>query len=98
MNSRKSLYDVGSFYNKGGVNKASFKGMRYVVEKVEDNLVASCYPDKFCIEKTPEEDIIKKEFPATEEGLDEVYDFLVKTYEDDKEKWEGFIGWNGYEA
>ena len=36
MNSRKSFYDIKSFYNKKAKLKASYKGMRYQIEQ-EDN-------------------------------------------------------------
>ena len=36
MNTRKSLYDIKSFYNKKAVLKASFQGMRYQLEQYRD--------------------------------------------------------------
>lgn len=92
MNARKSLYDVKSFYNKKAVLKASYEGMRYQVERTEKEeetfLMATVWPEPFCYEKTPEENKQTKCFPYSEEGLDEVYQWLCDKYEEEKERWE----------
>lgn len=92
MNTRKSLYDVSSFYKKWAVLKASYEGMRYQVERFgsdeESCLRASVWPEPFCYEKTPKEKIEVKEFPYSEEGLDEVYEWLCGEYEEQQERWE----------
>lgn len=92
MNTRKSLYDVASFYKKGAILKASFEGMRYQVQQAECEaekfLKASVWPEPFCYEKTAEEKIETKEFPYSEEGLDEVYEWLCGKYDEEKERWE----------
>ena len=93
MNSRKSLYDVNSFYNKKAVLKASFKGMRYQVEKVEDEensarLRATVWSEPFCFEKTPDNYKQTKEFACEESGLDDAYNWICERYDSDKDKWE----------
>lgn len=92
MNSRKSLYDVNSFYKKWAVLKASFEGMRYQVERVgndeECHLKASVWPEPFCYEKTAEDEIEAKEFVYSEDGLDEVYNWLCSKYEEEQLRWE----------
>lgn len=92
MNKRKSLYDVKSFYNKKAVLKASYGGMRYQVEQVEDGekkaLQATIWPEPFCFEQTVETEKERKQFPYTEEGLDEVYDWLCERYEAEQERFE----------
>lgn len=93
MNSRKSLYDKQEFYRKGAVLKASFCGMRYQVEKwnkEEDEEVfrATVWPEPFCFEKTPEEKKEMEYFSYTEEGLDEVYDWLCQKYDEERDKWD----------
>ena len=93
MNSRKSLYDVGSFYSKKAVLKASYKGMRYQVEKAEDEensekLRATVWPEPFCFEKTPDEYKLIREFTCDENGLDEAYNWICERYDNDKDKWE----------
>lgn len=92
MNTRKSLYDVKSFYKKKAVLKASFEGMRYQVQRIEQDeeeaLLATVWPEPFCFEKTPEDKKDAKRFSYSEEGLDEVYQWLCEKYEQEKERWE----------
>jgi hypothetical protein len=92
MNTRKSLYDVKSFYDKKAILKASFQGMRYQVERVEKEgeepvLRATVWPEPFSFEKTPEEEKIYKEFPDEEEGLDEAYEWLCHMFQEENAKW-----------
>ncbi len=93
MNKRQSLYDVKSFYNKKAVLKASFEGMRYQVEQYQENeeadkvLRATIWPEPFCYEKTPEEKKTVETFSYTEEGLDQVYNWLCQQYEERQEQW-----------
>ena len=77
MNNRKSFYDVSSFYNKKAILKCSFKGMRYQVQGVskEDD------------EKVLQADNIK-EFEYSENGLDEVYEWICEQYEARKDEWD----------
>lgn len=92
MNARKSLYDVKSFYKKKAVLKASYEGMRYQVERTEKEesefLLATVWPEPFCFEKTAEEKKQSKQFTYSEEGLDEVYQWLCDKYEEERERWE----------
>ena len=94
MNSRKSLYDKQEFYRKGAILKASFQGMRYQVEKwqkktMRKNVFALPYGlSRFAFEKTPEENKIYAYFPYTEEGLDDVYDWLCTQYDEKKDRWD----------
>lgn len=92
MNKRQSLYDVASFYDKKAKLKASFEGMRYQVEQTEEEeekrLQATVWPEPFCFEKTADEKKEAKLFAYTEEGLDEVYQWLCDKYEEEKPRWE----------
>lgn len=85
MNSRSSLYDIKSFYDKKAVLKASFDGMRYQVEQYQEGeeklLQATIWPEPFCFEKTPEEKKERRQFPYSEEGLDAAYQWLCQKYE-----------------
>lgn len=92
MNQRKTLYDVKSFYNKKAVLNASFEGMRYQVQQHQEGeeekvLRATIWPEPFCFEKTPEEKKTTKDFPYSEEGLDQVYEWLCQIYEEKREEW-----------
>ncbi len=96
MNSRKTLYDIAEFYRKGAVLNASYQGMRYQIQRcsrgegeaVQDFLQASIWPEPFCYEKTSEELILQREFPYTEEGLDQIYAWLCENYEQERDRWE----------
>jgi acetyltransferase, GNAT family len=93
MNKRQSFYDVSSFYNKKAVLKCSFKGMRYQVEGISKDddvkvLQADVWPEPFCYEKTPLEFHTTKEFEYSENGLDEVYEWICSQYESRKEEWD----------
>ena len=92
MNARKSLYDVKSFYKKKAVLKASYEGMRYQVQCVEKEeeefLLATVWPEPFCFEKTSEEKKQSQYFSYSEEGLDEVYQWLCDKYDEEKERFE----------
>jgi hypothetical protein len=101
LNSRKSLYDIASFYNKNSVHKASFRGMRYQVEKMEikkdgaledekpeKRLKLTIWPEPFSYENTPDEKKTTVTFEYTEEGLDEAYEKLVSFYDEHKDEFE----------
>lgn len=93
MNSRKSFYDIKSFYNKKAKLKAGFKGMRYQVEQTGDSdgvmhLKASVWPEPFCYEKTPDRYKLSQEFAYNESGLDDAYNWICTCYENDTRRWE----------
>ncbi|HIX14355.1 MAG TPA: GNAT family acetyltransferase [Candidatus Hungatella pullicola] len=68
--------------------KGSIKGMRYRVKKEEEGLEAVVYPEPFCFEATSEEKKTRKMFPFSEEGRQQVIDWLNEQYEERKEEWE----------
>lgn len=90
MNTRKSLYDVKSFYDKKAVLKAGYEGMRYQIEQAEEGrcLLVTVWPEPFCFEKTAEDKKTKKQFAYSEQGLDEAYEWLCDKYEEEKVRWE----------
>ena len=94
MNTRASFYDVSSFYNKKAVLKAGYKGMRYQVSKYssgeegDDTLRVYIWSEPFCFEKTPDEFRTVKDFPYSEEGLDEAYEWVCSMYDSEKERWD----------
>lgn len=98
MNGRKSFYDIASFYKNKAVLVASYRGMRYQVKQSEETeekvLSAVVWPEPFCFEKTPEEKKTEKQFPFTEEGLDEAYEWICGQYETRTGEWEAALGAN----
>lgn len=54
----------------------SYMGMRYQLEKQEEAILATIWPEPFNFEKTPEEKKHTKEFPFTTDGIWEAVDWL----------------------
>ena len=65
----------------------SFNGMRYLLKKQEDKLVAVIWPEPFCFEITPEEAKSYAEFELSVEGKKEAVNWLNERFLTDKEKW-----------
>ena len=57
-------------------------------EEEQDCLLAAIWPEPYCYEKTAEEKRREREFPYSEEGLDQIYEWLCETYEQEQEYWE----------
>lgn len=93
MNTRKSLYDVKSFYSRKAVLKASYQGMRYQVERYQESeeaevvLRVTVWPEPFSFEKTAQDEKTVRDFAYEEEGLDEAYEWLCNIYEEQRERW-----------
>ena len=93
MNTRKSLYDIESFYDKKAILKSSFQGMRYQVQRYCENEEAEpvlrgiVWPEPCCFVKTPDEKKTVFYVRYTEEGLDELYEWLCRQYESREEEW-----------
>lgn len=69
----------------------SYKGMRYYLKSLDkDKFTVYVYPDEFCFESTPEDEKISKEFPLSEEGLQEVQTWLNDLYDSNIEKWKTY--------
>lgn len=49
----------------------SEQGMRFYLQRKEDALSVTLYPEPYCFVKTPPEQKTTREFPNTPEGLDE---------------------------
>lgn len=63
-------------------------GMRYYLTLSDDRLAVYLYPEPWCFEATPEEKKEKKEFPFTQEGLEEAIAWINESFETDRERWE----------
>lgn len=67
----------------------SYQGMRYYYKSFDkEHITAYVYPEPKCFEATPEEEKISKEFPLSDEGLNQVYDWLNEVYVGNIEKWQ----------
>ena len=91
MNERKSFYDVASFYANKAVLAASYNGMRYRVERGENEgeevLLATVWPEPYCYERTPEEKKERQFFVFTDAGLDEAYEWICGRYTERENEW-----------
>lgn len=76
-----------AFFKKE-VYTGSREGMRYMVEKKEDQFIAHTYPEPFCFAATPKENIQSEGFPFTEEGRQSVVDWLNQQYDERKDFWD----------
>ncbi len=60
-------------------------------------LRGTVWPEPFCFEKTAEEKKTIKDFVYTEEGLDQLYDWLCEQYSSRQEEWQKVLD-NPYEG
>lgn len=103
MNSRKSLYDIKSFYNKKAILKASYQGMRYQVEQFPEDggseiiLRTTVWPEPLCFEKTQEAKKTVQDFTYSEEGLDQAYEWLCTQYRSREDEWKSVVS-NPYQG
>ena len=63
-------------------------GMRYYLTAKDDILTAYLYPEPWCFEATQEDQKERKEFPFTQEGLDDAISWMNQRYEADRDHWE----------
>lgn len=73
------------FYNYKGIFTGSLKGMRYRIEKVtkeeeQSVFLAHVWKEPYNFEVTPEEEMDKKEFSFSEEGKQEMVEWLNILY------------------
>ncbi|MCC2256319.1 hypothetical protein LKD70_18240 [Ruminococcus sp. CLA-AA-H200] len=79
----------------GGLKKEPFSGshngMRYLMKgdngKESTTFTVYIYPEPWCFESTPEEDIQSASFPLSAEGMDLAIAWLFERYETEKERW-----------
>ena len=78
------------YYNYGGVFTGSLLGMRYRVEKVkeEDNafFVVHVWEEPYNYDITPHEEMKMKKFSFSDEGAQNVVDWLNLLYEEEYKK------------
>ncbi len=63
-------------------------GMRYYLVLSGDMLDAYIYPEPWCFEAAPDEQKEKKEFPFTQEGLDDAVVWINDCFQSRHEHWE----------
>ncbi len=83
---KKELFMPMGFFKKEAYT-GSMKGMRYRICRGEDGFEVSVYPEPYCYEATPEERKIKAVFPFTEEGREQVVDWINEQYQINLDVW-----------
>jgi len=80
----------------GGLKKEPFSGshngMRYMMRsdngKESTTFTVFIYPEPWCLEQTPEDQIERKTFELSEAGLDLAIAWLWERFETEQERWE----------
>ncbi len=65
----------------------SYRGMRFTFASTGEAILATLYPEPWCLEKTPEKDRTVNQFPLTEDGLADAVKWANTMYEEHPEKW-----------
>ena len=65
----------------------SCNGMRYLLKKQEEKLLAVIWPEPFCFEVTKEEEKTYQDFELTVEGKTKAVGWLNEQYLANKDKW-----------
>lgn len=74
-------------YIKKERQSGSYEGMRFTFQAEGDQLRVICYPEPYCLEKTPDEQKDSALFALSDKGLDEAVDWLNSKYEERKIDW-----------
>ncbi|MCR5791219.1 MAG: hypothetical protein K6G83_15155 [Lachnospiraceae bacterium] len=82
MVEQKQLLSM-NYYKKGKPFTGSDQGMRYRIARLFDketnepgDILVSVWPEPFCYEKTPKENIIEKTLPWSEEAFLSIAEYL----------------------
>ncbi len=65
----------------------SYRGMRFTFASTGEAIDAILYPEPWCLEATPKEDRIQKQFPLSEDGLSDAVAWADAMYEENPDKW-----------
>lgn len=66
----------------------SYNGMRYMLKKGEENLIAYIYSEPWSFEMTPDEERLVKEFAFSDDGVTEAIQWLNDTHEANRKFWD----------
>ena len=65
----------------------SHQGMRFFMRAEDDTLHVWVYPEPWCFEKTSDDMKTAKDFPFTQEGLDDSLEWISQEFENRKDYW-----------
>jgi hypothetical protein len=83
---KKETFVPIQFFKKEAYT-GSMKGMRYRVNKIEEGLEAVVYPEPYCYEATPDEQKTKTVFAFSDEGLEQIVNWINQQYEEKIDLW-----------
>ena len=66
----------------------SYNGMRYMIKKSEEGIIAYAYSEPWAFEMTPEEERLIKEFSFSDEGVQEAIAWLTELHETHRKFWD----------
>lgn len=66
----------------------SWHGMRYYLTAKEETITVYAYPEPYCLEKTPDELKIEKEFSFDDAGIQKAADWLNALYQEKEKYWQ----------
>lgn len=75
-------------YYKKSVFTGGYRGMRYRIEKVEEDFLATIWSEPYNFECTKEEEKERERFAFSEEGKAEMVQWLNRRYAEREEDWE----------
>lgn len=75
-------------YYKKSTFTGGYRGMRYRIEKMEQEFLATIWPEPYNFETTAEEKKERKQFPFSEEGREEIVQWLNQCYLERQQVWE----------
>jgi len=65
-----------------------FRGMRFRLAKVGDEIEVAIWPEPYSYMKTREEMIQRKNFPLTQEGKDDAVTWMNEQHKEQKQLWD----------
>lgn len=74
-------------YIKREPQSGSFQGMRFTIRSEEGDLLVLLYPEPYCLEKTPKEQIEQAAFELSETGLDSAAAWMNEQYVQREAEW-----------
>lgn len=75
-----------NFYKKEKFT-GSYQGMRYLIKKDEDVFIATIWPGPYNFASTPDEQKTVASFPFTEEGKQQVVDWMNEQWKSRQGEW-----------
>lgn len=78
-------------YYKKSVFTGGYRGMRYRIERVEEEFLATIWPEPYNFESTKDEEKERERFAFSEEGKEEMVRWLNRQYLERGEEWEGAL-------